>query len=502
MVAATINADAQAFWKAVAQWPEDVQRSFWEAGQTLSAYIGENPSPRLLELDTSRPPPGMPWWEKILFIYGQSQHNQAVATQMQAQATVEGGKWLWGALQGDFNKSPTTGQIVTGGLISMIPFVDQLCDVRDVVANCMALDTEEQRADPENWFALGLTCIGFVPEIGSAVKTVAKSAMHSGARLIDVIKHMEWIERLVAKLKVPWGRAPMQWLRKFDWMGAAKAAGSAAKGAFENALKKVEAAAKWAVGAIKQRLLKLADTFKAVIARVEAAIRDAAAKVRDKVRDLLDKDKKEIGKYDATPGAAPNKHVQGESEPPKGPPRKPPTMEPHKPKCFKPGDDLRKNWKDDPRKLEKEFYEQLKGQEKGLNDLTVKQYLDNRAEYEKIGRGSAAAQEAKRQRLTEEINQSVLASLENRGILGKKADEIASAKTAEIMSSLAALHDPDMVVGGEREVARFGDRKVNSSIGSQWAKESRVAEMDRAAQDALKRYGPDAKMNVSLDRCK
>ena len=120
---------------------------------------------------------------------------------------------------------------------------------------------------------------------------------------------MEWIERLAAKLKVPWGRAPLAWLRKFDWTGAAKAAGTAARQAFENALKKAQAAAKWATGAVKERLLKLADIFKAIIGRVETAIRDAAAKVRDKLGELLGKEKKEIGKYDATPGTAPNKHV-------------------------------------------------------------------------------------------------------------------------------------------------------------------------------------------------
>ncbi|HET7795476.1 MAG TPA: polymorphic toxin type 15 domain-containing protein, partial [Rhizobacter sp.] len=71
-----------------------------------------------------------------------------------------------------------------------------------------------------------------------------------------------------------------------------------------------------------------------------------------------------------------------------------------------------------------------------------------------------------------------------------------------IMSSLAALHDPDMIAGGRNEIGGFGDRKVNSSIGSQWSKEGRVAEMDRAAEQALKSQGPDAKMNVTLERCK
>jgi hypothetical protein len=45
-------------------------------------------------------------------------------------------EWLWEVLQGDFNDNQTTAQVATGTVISMIPFVDQLCDVRDVVSNC------------------------------------------------------------------------------------------------------------------------------------------------------------------------------------------------------------------------------------------------------------------------------------------------------------------------------------------------------------------------------
>jgi hypothetical protein len=51
-------------------------------------------------------------------------------------------EWIWEVLQGDFNDDPSTAQVVTGTVISMIPFVDQICDVRDVVANCKKIDVE------------------------------------------------------------------------------------------------------------------------------------------------------------------------------------------------------------------------------------------------------------------------------------------------------------------------------------------------------------------------
>lgn len=313
--AAAANPEAQRFWGAVADWPEQAQRAFWEGSARLSEFIGENPNPQVLQFDRSKPPPDMPWWEKALFYYGQSHVNQAAVAQAQARATVQGATWLWGTLQGDFNRSPTTGQIVTGGVLSMIPVVDQLCDVRDVVANCLALSDEEGRRDDSNWFALGLTCFGFIPELGSAVKTVAKVAIHKGVRLIDIVKRMEWLESLGGKVRLPWGRAPLRWLQAYDWVAAAKTAGAAAKRAFENALRKVEAAIRWATGAIKTRLQQLAGAFKAIIARVEQAIEDVALKVRDSIRNLLRRDKREIGRFDAAPGSAPNRHVQRENEP-------------------------------------------------------------------------------------------------------------------------------------------------------------------------------------------
>ena len=133
--AAQAAADNKQFWTGIAKLLEDAQRSFWDAGVTLSGFIGECAKPRTLAYDTSAPPPGMPWYQRMFFYIGQSQINQAVTAQAESKVIADGAGWLWGALQGDFNKSPTTGQLVTGGIISMIPIVDQVCDVRDIIAN-------------------------------------------------------------------------------------------------------------------------------------------------------------------------------------------------------------------------------------------------------------------------------------------------------------------------------------------------------------------------------
>jgi len=84
-------------------------------------------------------------------------------------------EWLWVVIQGDFADDPTTGQIVANTVISMIPFVDQVCDVRDIVANCMMIYEGGDKDDEEsstfwNWVALVLTLIGLFPTLGSFFK--------------------------------------------------------------------------------------------------------------------------------------------------------------------------------------------------------------------------------------------------------------------------------------------------------------------------------------------
>lgn len=82
------------------------------------------------------------------------------------------GEWLWETLQGDFNEQQTTGQIVTGTVISMIPLVDQVCDVRDLIANCKKIKENDTEVWP--WVCLGLTLVGCIPGLGSLVKGSAK----------------------------------------------------------------------------------------------------------------------------------------------------------------------------------------------------------------------------------------------------------------------------------------------------------------------------------------
>lgn len=105
--------------------------------------------------------------------------------------------WLWESIQGDFNQERSAGQIAFDTAISMIPGVDQVCDVRDIIANCRQI--HEDSSDTWAWVALGLTLIGLFPVLGSLVKGVLKIfflfVRRAGGRAIGpaVDEAMTWV---------------------------------------------------------------------------------------------------------------------------------------------------------------------------------------------------------------------------------------------------------------------------------------------------------------------
>lgn len=98
-------------------------------------------------------------------------------TKQNLQVTAQ---WIWEVIQGDFNDDPSTSQLVTGTIISMVPLVDQLCDVRDVVANCKKINQDS--SNKWHWVALALTLIGLFPTLGSLVKGCFKVVFAYGRK--------------------------------------------------------------------------------------------------------------------------------------------------------------------------------------------------------------------------------------------------------------------------------------------------------------------------------
>ncbi|WP_372587909.1 PAAR-like domain-containing protein [Vibrio parahaemolyticus] len=101
------------------------------------------------------------------------------ATRNQA-STVRG--WLWGVIVGDFNKDPTTGQIMLNTMLGVIPGIDQVLDARDITTNILFLTEEENQNNADAWLDLALSGIGAVPTIGSVMKGVGKAVKHDKSR--------------------------------------------------------------------------------------------------------------------------------------------------------------------------------------------------------------------------------------------------------------------------------------------------------------------------------
>ena len=79
---------------------------------------------------------------------------------------------MWEALQGDFNPNRSVGQIGFDTVVCLVPGVDTIMDVRDLIAGIIAI--ARAPASGMAWFSLVLTLVGFIPELGSVAKGVVK----------------------------------------------------------------------------------------------------------------------------------------------------------------------------------------------------------------------------------------------------------------------------------------------------------------------------------------
>ncbi|MCO6490149.1 MAG: DUF4157 domain-containing protein [Phaeodactylibacter sp.] len=149
-----------------------------------------------------------------------------------------------------------------------------------------------------------------------------------------------------------------------------------------------------------------------------------------------------------------------------------------------------------------EYYSQLKGQERGINALKVSEWSSNRARYLEEGRAESGS------RAQQEYRQRVAVTLRE-----LKQDEGMSVEESivwveEYMSTQAALHDPDQVAGGDPEgiadgdfssITGLGNLRINSSIGSKWAKLGRIQGLDEHVRDETRDMSESQKENMLMN---
>lgn len=146
------------------------------------------------------------------------------------QETLEDiAEWLWIVIQGDFADEQSTAQIVTGTVISMIPFVDQLCDVRDICANCSKI--KEDSNNSWAWVGLILTLIGLFPVLGSLFKGILKVILAPVRRFMmrPTVKLLKLTGGNIYKLAEPAIESGITELNKFLARPAVKKALAKAK---------------------------------------------------------------------------------------------------------------------------------------------------------------------------------------------------------------------------------------------------------------------------------
>ncbi|MBI6817794.1 hypothetical protein YA0027_14300 [Pseudomonas syringae] len=202
--------------------------------------------------------------------------------------------------------------------------------------------------------------------------------------------------------------------------------------------------------------------------------------------------------------AGPRKSALDKQEPPPPPPPPPNRradepepkrasgMPEHKVPCFK----LSKKH----RNLADEFDNQLEGQQNGLNDLTVAEYLKGRKAFTDgdVVRDAKIARDA-RNEFSQKLKQDLIDELRSKNLSASEAESQAERMVAQKMSTLAALHNPDLFAGGKDIIGGFGDKRINSSIGPQWP--SRIGSLDSAANNIPESIRESTKINAKLERC-
>ena len=194
------------------------------------------------------------------------------------------GEWIWGALQGDFNTGRSTGQIGFDMVVSLIPIVDTLCDVRDLCANI-----RNYRKDPSNkitLFFMATTVIGFIPELGTVVKSVLRLVW---VYLKPLIKHADDITN-ASKLIAAANRACDAALPKItDYLQHNRVAQWATKGKLPDVYKFIartirEATDKISPAKLKSLLDEKLNDLKALLQKIRPIVPSI---IRESVDDLL-----------------------------------------------------------------------------------------------------------------------------------------------------------------------------------------------------------------------
>lgn len=151
--------------------------------------------------------------------------------------------------------------------------------------------------------------------------------------------------------------------------------------------------------------------------------------------------------------------------------------------------------------LKREFERQLKDQQSAINNMKVKDWLKNRENFknrDKVSydkKAKEARNEYRKQAISKKFNENIIKGM---------PEEQAKIKAIKSLKGQSVLHNPDSIAGGKYDsISGLGDKRINSSIGSQWKKRVEGIEQKVKQQYGIPPKGIDdlpdnAMMNIKL----
>lgn len=198
-------------------------------------------------------------------------------------------QFLEDLILGDFNEQQMVSAQVIGGLISLVPIVDQVMDVRDVSGSLYRINKHGgfAKATLDQKIDFGFAAFGVVPEVGSAFKTVFKPLYKQRKAAKGVINGgVAMIERMLGQKK---GGA-VRWVRALDWAGNTQAAIVQANLALSSCIALLEYLGQghwWCPDHLEQLARDTAPGLESMRGKLEAPIREASAEIRAFLEDML-----------------------------------------------------------------------------------------------------------------------------------------------------------------------------------------------------------------------
>lgn len=213
------------------------------------------------------------------------------------EQTKKEAEWVWGMVQGDFNEDPSVSQIITNAVITMIPVVDQVGDVRDVLANLKLLVWDKKYDEFGPWLGLFFTLIGLIPTLGSALKAVLR-IVWKGSKLADLLKVFNYFMK---------GNG-VKWLKELQGGKLddyAKQAAKIGEDVFDAVIKKLEELKTKLPKGLKelhQQIKETLDVLKEVKGMIDDMFKEISKQLKEKIGKLVDEGSEEAGEKAAAKG--------------------------------------------------------------------------------------------------------------------------------------------------------------------------------------------------------